>query len=380
MKNKISIISHTYLSQENRKTLDSISENYNLNVISPDSFKGMIFDYNENSNKISRNNWEMYFNKKINIPFLPDSVYLLKTIDFGFRKFKPDIIHIEVDTFHPLFIQVLISKFFFSRKSKIVCTVKQNTITSWGVFLDFIKKRLAIFFSNYVEKFIAVNKGVKQIYIDEFNVDEDRLFLNTQLGVDTSIFKKSVRKKSDIFIIGYCGRIVTYKGIWDLLEAVRILYKNKHKVSLKILGSGPELSDLKSYAEANPWVEIYDVVPHDEVAYFMSKLDLFVMPSRILKEHVEHDSHAVMEAMSCGIPCIASNSGSNIEVLDGIGELIEPENINLLSNKIHELMSNAEKLNEMSILNVNRVNTLYSISSVTRRLCDLYNSILNQSS
>jgi glycosyltransferase involved in cell wall biosynthesis len=51
--------------------------------------------------------------------------------------------------------------------------------------------------------------------------------------------------------------------------------------------------------------------------HFLRTLDIFVLASRALPDHEEHDSQALLEAMSCGLPCIATDVGRNTDLLKG---------------------------------------------------------------
>jgi glycosyltransferase involved in cell wall biosynthesis len=368
----VTILGHSYLALENRKCLTELGNYVNIQVASPSSFKGMIFNYDIKKSKLTGANWMINFYQKLKVPFFPFSVYVLKSKNFNFSNFKPDIIHIEVDPFHPLFMQAILYKFIFLRKAKIICTVKQNTYTSRGFFMDFIKDSIAIFLSKKVDSFIAVNEGVKNIYCQRFGVPLSKIKRCTHMGVDTDLFNLVKKEKNiDKFIIGYCGRIITYKGIWELIDAVSCI-AIKSKVELRILGDGPEKKKLLSFAKNLDWLVVMDKVEHNKVPSFLQELDLFVMPSQISNEHVEHDSHAVLEAMSCGIPCIASKSGSNNEVLEDIGLLIDPENIDLLKKTIIKVMADPKFASDLGKLGRDRVINKYSTYSVAKQYYNIY--------
>lgn len=369
---KVTILGHSYLAKENRKCLTELGKYVDLEVCSPNSFKGMIFNYALKENKIFGDNWVINLRKKIVIPKFSESVYVLKSKNLNFKSFKPSIIHIEVDPFHPLFMQAIIYRFLYSRSSKIVCTVKQNTYTSRGYFSDLVKDTLAKTLSKKVDSFIAINEGVKDIYNHRFNVPLNKINRCTHIGVDTDAFFKIENNiNQSKFIIGYCGRIITYKGIWELINVVGQISK-KNDVELRILGDGPEKEKLQNFAKDISWLKVLDKVEHNEVPLFMQSLNLFVMPSRILKEHVEHDSHAVLEAMSCGIPCIATKSGSNIEVLEDIGILVDPENENQLETAIMRIINNNELAQNLSEKGRKRVLKDYSLKSVAKQYKNIY--------
>ena len=120
MKPKVIIVGHSYLATENQKNLDEISKYTDLVVISPNKSDGMIFNYDTDSKYIHNKNWVINLHKKITFPTLPTPIYCLKSWSLDLKKIKPDIINIEVDPFHPLFVQIYLYKLFYSPQSKII--------------------------------------------------------------------------------------------------------------------------------------------------------------------------------------------------------------------------------------------------------------------
>ena len=79
LKMKVTILGHSYLAKENRKCLTELGKYVDLEVCSPNSFKGMIFNYAIKENKIFGDNWVINLRKKIVIPKFSEAVYVLKS-------------------------------------------------------------------------------------------------------------------------------------------------------------------------------------------------------------------------------------------------------------------------------------------------------------
>ena len=378
---KVILIGHSYVEEENRKNIYSLSKFVDLKVIVPNKSDGMIFSYDIKKRKIEGNGWEISFFDKVKIPFFPSAIYLLKSRDLGIKSFRPDVIHIEYDPFHPLFIQLFLTCKLYRFDCKVISTVKQNTYTSYGTILDLIKDSVAKFFSKYVSSFITVNSGVETIYVERFKQPKYKMNRCTHLGVDTDLFSplKNNSKiqntlKTRNFKIGYVGRVIEYKGVTDLIEAViKINEKSDLRLNLELVGKGPSLTRLKNKYEKYDYILFMGSIIHSDVASFLKSLDIFVMPSRILDIHVEHDSHALLEAMACGIPSIASISGSNKDVLEEFDEcLFLPEDVEVLKIKILEVINNYEKYINLAKKMRDLVKEKYSIDSVASEYFKIY--------
>ena len=384
---KVVIVGHSYLAKENQKNLDHISKYVDIEVISPNHSEGMIFNYNLDENVIYGKNWIIRLYKKIKIPFIASAIYLLYSYNLNLKKFKPDIIHIESDPFTPIFWQTYLYKKLFCDKAKIVCTIKQNTITKRNFILDKIKKIIGIFFSNKVDRFIAVNKGVEAIYNNYFNVPLDKILQSTQLGVDTKLFiniddrkKQFIREefgfcKGDI-IIGYVGRLAQYKGLPELIEVSKKI-SNAIQGKLAIVGDGPMLDEIKNLSKETKNIIFYlGTMQHSKISRFLQSIDIFVMPSRVFLNHEEHDSHALLEAMSTGVPCIATKSGSNIDVLSKNGVMIESENTIELYNAILKIYKDKKLYSILSSRNREMITKNFSLEKVASNYNQVYQMVI----
>jgi glycosyltransferase involved in cell wall biosynthesis len=124
-----------------------------------------------------------------------------------------------------------------------------------------------------------------------------------------------------------------------------------------------------------------------DVSSYLKGADLFVLPSR-----TEGVSNALLEAMSQGIPCIATDVGGNPEAL-GKGEsrevaagqyvvakhgvLIHPEDVQGLTNAILCLIRDGSVREEMGRRSRQYVRENYSIDLIADRYIELYQHMLS---
>ena len=119
----------------------------------------------------------------------------------------------------------------------------------------------------------------------------------------------------------YIGSLAAGKGLHDLVRAWRKIGEIWPTSRLWIVGEGPERSDL--YERIRDCHLQYQIVmpgAFDDVTEFLSAADLFISP-----EHVAGSSLALLEAMSAGLPVVASKIPSHAQFLtDQVQGLLVP--------------------------------------------------------
>src|SRR5206468_3294325 len=84
------------------------------------------------------------------------------------------------------------------------------------------------------------------------------------------------------------------------------------ELRLTFVGDGPARASLKAEARRRGVAaEFVPVVEHRRVPAYLAAADAFVLPSR-----TEGHPKALLEAMSAGVPCVASNVGGNRAVIE----------------------------------------------------------------
>ncbi len=122
--------------------------------------------------------------------------------------------------------------------------------------------------------------------------------------------KKNIREttsKKAEFVIGFVGRIDIYtKGLDLLVKSFGTLIEKGYNSKLWIIGDSKEIPLLKQLiqeAKVEKQVVLWGGKFGDDKAQLMSKMDIFVHPSRN-----EGLPAAVLEACNQGIPCVVSQA------------------------------------------------------------------------
>ena len=125
------------------------------------------------------------------------------------------------------------------------------------------------------------------------------------------------------FTIGFAGRLVPEKGLWDLVSAARLV---EQPVRLLLVGDGPLRSELAAAVVPGGSVEVRTDVNHSDMPAVYAEMDVLVLPSRTTPAWAEQFGRVLVEALWCGIPVVGSSSGEIPWVLSATsGGLVFPE-------------------------------------------------------
>lgn len=161
---------------------------------------------------------------------------------------------------------------------------------------------------------------------------------------------KKIEKKDNQKVIGFCGRIVEEKGIDVLLDAFKIICKQREDAILKIGGDYknvaggsiyPSLIDkIKKQNIKN--VEFLGKIPDEEMGNFYAGLDVFTLPST---NSLEAFGMVQVEAMLCGTPVVASDLYGVRTIIQrtGMGQVVKRSDAEALAKGLLEVLDHPEK-------------------------------------
>lgn len=155
-------------------------------------------------------------------------------------------------------------------------------------------------------------------------------------GVDTSHFAPAPRPPNPVKQILYVGRLAPEKNLSSLVAAVAKL-DDRIDARLVFIGHGPLRESLETQARTlGVRAEFLGVVEHHLLPRYFRQADTFVLPS-----FTEGHPKALLEAMSCGVPCVASARGGILSIVrDGeTGLLFEPDDVAGLARQLQLVLA-----------------------------------------
>ena len=132
------------------------------------------------------------------------------------------------------------------------------------------------------------------------------------------------------------------KGVGTFLETAKRML-NEHDIVFLVAGGGPYRGKVRLATKILPNLTYVGPLPNGELPAYYNAADLVVVPSL----YEEGYARVILEALSCGLPVIASNRGCIPEELDhSVGLLIDPT-AEELTHSMLTLYKNGGDLEEM---------------------------------
>ena len=171
----------------------------------------------------------------------------------------------------------------------------------------------------------------------------------------------------------YVGLLVPVKGLPILMRALHRLVDRRRDWRLTLVGDGPDRTRLESMSRElglESRVKFLGYRSKDEIAEFMRRSDLLVLPSRW-----DNMPCVLLEALACGLPVIASKVGGIPEIVtDGLGWLVPPGRVESWVDGLDAALDGCRSVDRMRIAEIAR--RRWSHQTVGTLLDSLYRRVL----
>jgi len=161
-------------------------------------------------------------------------------------------------------------------------------------------------------------------------------------GVDERTFTPLYSRKSNEQYVLFTGVLRARKGLSDLLECAEYVCALYPGVRFIICGTGPFYGNLDREVQRRRMNENFILLGHvkrDRLIWLYQNATVHCVPS-----HYEGLPTVLLEAMSCGIPVVATDVGGNKEAITtGVnGFLVPPKAPKVMGKTILRLLKDAE--------------------------------------
>ncbi len=270
---------------------------------------------------------------EVPLPFLYKSqVFTIPTIrakrvlERSLRRRKPDLVHASLslsplDFLLPEICQELdlplISTFHTPYDGKRRNVTSTTQLLAYQLYAPFLAKydRTIIFCEEQQDLLVKLGVPRDRIIIIPNGVDEQKY----TPGIGSIKTEFSARQ-----IYVYQGRISTEKNVESLLKAWKYCNMSNYGCKLLLVGDGPLRPNLEPFYNLEHGVVWLGAIRDDARRIeILQGADVFILPSL-----VEGLSLSLLEAMSCGVACVATDAGADASVIaNGAGVVINTQGV-----------------------------------------------------
>jgi glycosyltransferase involved in cell wall biosynthesis len=200
--------------------------------------------------------------------------------------------------------------------------------------------------------------------------------------IDTRLFSpRPLKRELELLFVGR----LEHRKIFTLYEALPDILRRNKDVRVRFAGAGSNDSTRSSWR-----TRILDSVPaNDHPRLIFDRLERESAPEAyrraaicVLPSIWENFPYALLEAMACGTPVVATKVGGFPELIeDGVsGILVPPESPAQLADAIVDLLKDPERRNQLGMNARRRVEEFFSTEQVIPAMLQVYQKVLNGSS
>lgn len=194
-------------------------------------------------------------------------------------------------------------------------------------------------------------------------------------GVDTSRFHPPTEDALHSQTVVCTARLCYQKGFDVLLQAWHAVHKELAEARLIIAGIGPLQAQLAYMAEAldlGGSVEFAGL--QSDVVGVLHRASIATLPSRW-----EGMPNAILEAMACGLPCVATRVSGTEDIIthEVNGLLVEPEDSQALAQALLALLRDPSRSSAYGKAARERIEQNYAVEHITDIYVELYERMVS---
>ena len=288
-----------------------------------------------------------------------------------------DIVH-TVEAYFPISLQALRAREAGACRA-VVCSVMEN-IAFWPPQNPVVARRVARVVEG-IDHFVAITERAR-LHLTTAGVPAERITV-LPVGVDTQRFAPSPgwRRDDSSLRVLTISRLERGKGVEDLAIAAGLLAQTGEAIEVTYVGEGPSRAAIEAIARhygISDRIRFAGGVPWERVHELHGDHDVFVLASAPTVNWREQFGYALVEAMSSGLPVLAGDSGSLMEIVGRPEALVTPHDPLSLAERLSGLAHDPGLRAELGAYNRDRVLERFDAHKVCAALGKLYERVLTE--
>jgi glycosyltransferase involved in cell wall biosynthesis len=287
-----------------------------------------------------------------------------------FRKHKFDIVHTHSSKTG--FLGRIAAR--LAGISMIVHTVHGFPFHPYQSKLIFhLYKSMEKFAANFCDKIVFVNNYEREAAIADHLIQPEKA-ITIYNGIELPMMRLHNKEKSDKLIIGSCLRFWKQKNIIDTIKAAIQVCKKNENIHFIFIGDGELYKVAEKIVHDSGFKDRIHILGwQNNVTEWLQKFDVFLLYSKW-----EGLPLSILEAMSFGLPIVASNiKGNNELVSDANGILVPINDIDRLTAVLLSLPDEKERLIKMGENSRKLIKEKFDLMDFIRKYKNVYDQEFN---
>ena len=236
--------------------------------------------------------------------------------------------------------------------------------TSHNLFTDLFQR---LIFPDFA---VAVSKSIYSNLISSSFIDKNKI---TRINLGVNI-PENYCPPSGIITFGFFGRLIKDKGIFELLESVKMLASENLTFRLIIKGRG-ELNEITAFIEKNKLSQIISIIPpsYDEAEIY-KEINVLVLPTRLN----EGLPISILEAAARRILIVSADAGGVKDFLvdQQTGLMLGSTDPASIAHVLKNIILGYDKFAPLINNALIKVKNEFSLDVTNRNYEDLYKKLL----
>lgn len=241
--------------------------------------------------------------------------------------------------------------------------------------------------NNVIDNFLYRNffKNLKVILLADALYDDVRKYVKKEdvyicpNGIPATI--ELEKKAHDDFNILFLSNMMEEKGVWDLLNACKILKEKCTSFRCNLVGKWSDITE-DAFNDKVQKLGLQDCIIGHGAKYgkekdvFFQNADVFVFPTFYNNECFPL---VLLEAMEQGIACISCNEGGISDIIDNVktGYIIDKHQSAILADKLEYMIKHPEVCKNMGLKGKEKFNKEFTLTVFESRIKDILTEIIN---
>lgn len=196
-------------------------------------------------------------------------------------------------------------------------------------------------------------------------------------GVNEKLFYPINNKTGERYVL-YTGRLSYRKGLFDFITCGINICSQCSDINFKLTGKGPLYDKLKQIVHESGYEERFKFLGHVEKSKLIElyqNATIFVLPS-----HYEGLPTTLLEAMSCGLPVVATAVSGNLDVIESgkNGILVPIKSPDKMAQAISSLLSDENLRIKLGIAARKTIEEKYTWDTISNKILYNYNFVIRK--